>query len=164
MLGDSAVRNMKHSLSRLITRVTFLKDTNAEVNGVGHWSSILVLVFFILSSELCTTLFTFALTCRLDLAIILPAAIPIPHRVTSNITKLLVRMRITSPSTRPYRRRHIYLNFITVPLSAVLILLACGAIDGTVLQRGIIGADGVKPINIMALFISLVRSIILEVC
>ena len=48
------------------------------------------------------------------------------------------------------------MNYITVPLFAVLLLLATRSIDGTVIKRGIVGADGVKPLNIMALFISLV--------
>jgi len=42
---------------------------------------------------------------------------------------------------------------------SVLLLLAAKAINGTVLKRGIIGADGVEPISIMALFISLVRGL-----
>jgi uncharacterized membrane-anchored protein YitT (DUF2179 family) len=40
---------------------------------------------------------------------------------------------------------------------SVLLLLAVKAINGAVLKHGIIGADGVEPISIMALFISLVR-------
>jgi hypothetical protein len=42
---------------------------------------------------------------------------------------------------------------------AVLLLLATRAINSSVLRRGILGADGVQPINIMALFISLVRGL-----
>jgi hypothetical protein len=42
---------------------------------------------------------------------------------------------------------------------AVLLLLATKAINGTVLRHGILGADGIQPINIMALFISLVRDL-----
>lgn len=57
----------------------------------------------------------------------------------------------------PARRRHIHLDYITVPLIGVLVLLATRAIDGVVLRKGILGADGVEPINIMALFISLVN-------
>jgi hypothetical protein len=41
---------------------------------------------------------------------------------------------------------------------AVLLLLATKAINGTVLRHGILGTDGIQPINIMALFISLVRA------
>lgn len=90
---------------------------------------------------------------------LLPVGLPVPHRLTAQITKILVRTHLISPPTRPQRRRHIRLNYITVPLLAVLILLASGAIDGQVLKRGIVGADGVKPINIMALFISLVSKV-----
>lgn len=92
-----------------------------------------------------------------DLAVIFPLHIPIPHRVTFTVSELLVRTRIISSFSKPTRKRHLRLNFITVPLLSVLVLLASGAIDGTVIRRGIVGADGVKPINIMALFISLVR-------
>ena len=65
-------------------------------------------------------------------------------------------LRMTSPPQYPLRKRCIHLNFITVPLFSALLLLATGAIDGTVVREGIIGANGVKPIQIMALFISLV--------
>jgi hypothetical protein len=43
---------------------------------------------------------------------------------------------------------------------AILLLLATRAIDSGVLRRGIIGSDGVRPINIMALFVSLVRRLL----
>ncbi|KAG8952758.1 hypothetical protein FRC04_003681 [Tulasnella sp. 424] len=42
-----------------------------------------------------------------------------------------------------------------VPPLAVLFLLAAQAIDGGTIRRGILGADGIEPIDIMALFISL---------
>ncbi|KAI0034846.1 hypothetical protein K488DRAFT_44541, partial [Vararia minispora EC-137] len=47
------------------------------------------------------------------------------------------------------------LNFLTVPLIATLFLLAVGAIDGIVIRKGIVGADGVSPLDILALFLSL---------
>ncbi|KAG9027351.1 hypothetical protein FRB95_007838 [Tulasnella sp. JGI-2019a] len=54
------------------------------------------------------------------------------------------------------RRRHIKLSTTVIaPPLGVLLLLASRAIDGTTLKRGILGADGIKPIDIMALFISL---------
>ena len=43
-----------------------------------------------------------------------------------------------------------------MPLLSVLLLLALKVIHRADVRNGIIGADGVKPINIMALFISLV--------
>ncbi|EPT02440.1 hypothetical protein FOMPIDRAFT_1029292 [Fomitopsis schrenkii] len=42
-----------------------------------------------------------------------------------------------------------------LPLISVLVLLATGAIDGAVIRDGIVGANGVQPLDIMALFISL---------
>jgi hypothetical protein len=50
-------------------------------------------------------------------------------------------------------------DLISGPMVSVLLLLAVKAINGTVLKRGIIGADGVEPMSIMALFISLVRGL-----
>ena len=91
-----------------------------------------------------------------------PLHIPLPRRVTNALVNLLVKIRAMSEPERPSRTRHIPLNYITVPLVSVLVLLASGAIDGSVIKRGIIGADGVKPINIMALFISLVRRMMLS--
>ncbi len=41
------------------------------------------------------------------------------------------------------------------PPLAVLILLVTNVINGETLRKGIIGADGIEPLNIMALFISL---------
>ena len=49
------------------------------------------------------------------------------------------------------------MDFTTVPLFAVLLLLATRCIDGDDLRRGIVGEGGVEPLSIMALFISLVR-------
>ena len=40
---------------------------------------------------------------------------------------------------------------------AVVLLLATGAINGVVLRHGILGANGIEPLSIMGLFISLVR-------
>ncbi|KZT03924.1 uncharacterized protein LAESUDRAFT_744420 [Laetiporus sulphureus 93-53] len=74
--------------------------------NIGHWSAVLVLVFFFISSE-------------------------------------------------DKRRHYLHLNFITVPFFSFLVLLAAGAIDGKVVHDGIVGANGVKPLDIMALFISL---------
>lgn len=50
---------------------------------------------------------------------------------------------------------HLRADFTTVPLFAVLLLLATKCIDGHDLRIGIVGEGGVKPLSIMALFISL---------
>ncbi|KAH9912762.1 uncharacterized protein BXZ73DRAFT_93066 [Epithele typhae] len=64
-------------------------------------------------------------------------------------------MNIAPPDGRPPKRRHLHLNFITVPLISVLLLLACGVFNGRTLRDGIVGTNGIEPLNIMALFISL---------
>ncbi|KAI0317400.1 hypothetical protein OF83DRAFT_1163943 [Amylostereum chailletii] len=57
--------------------------------------------------------------------------------------------------SEPLRRRHVHFNFLTVPLIGVLFLLVVQAVGGDVVRKGILGTDGVHPIDIMALFISL---------
>lgn len=91
-----------------------------------------------------------------DAAVIIPSYIQIPLPVLSTLQKLLVLLHVTNSSPDPVRKTYLHLNFITVPLLSVLILLATGAINGTVIRDGIVGANGVKPLDIMALFISLV--------
>jgi hypothetical protein len=58
------------------------------------------------------------------------------------------------------RRTYIAVNLNTAPLFTVLVLLAAGAIDGSDIRRGVLGADGVKPLDIMALFLSLVSRLL----
>jgi hypothetical protein len=72
---------------------------------------------------------------------------------------VLVKLRIFRRTSEPLRRQYVSVNFLSGPMISVLLLLAVKAINGTVLKRGIIGADGVEPISIMALFISLVRGL-----
>ncbi|KZT72425.1 hypothetical protein DAEQUDRAFT_664278 [Daedalea quercina L-15889] len=69
--------------------------------------------------------------------------------------QLLVAARVLVRTDTPIRKTYLHLNFITVPLISVLLLLATGAIDGPVVRDGIVGANGVQPLDIMALFISL---------
>ena len=55
------------------------------------------------------------------------------------------------------KRAYAPLNFITVPLVSVLVLLAASVFDAQTVRDGVLGTQGVKPLDIMALFISLVR-------
>lgn len=87
---------------------------------------------------------------------IFPLNIPIPYIVSSRLHETLALARILSKVSRYQRRWHIKLDYITVPLISVLTLWVSGAIDTSVIRRGILGADGIVPIDIMALFISLV--------
>ena len=52
--------------------------------------------------------------------------------------------------------KSITIGFQTVPLVAVLLLLATGVLHGKEIREGIAGTNGIEPLDIMALFISLV--------
>ncbi|OBZ69579.1 hypothetical protein A0H81_10097, partial [Grifola frondosa] len=86
---------------------------------------------------------------------VLPLRLPAPKVISSFIRLTLVVLRVVPPHISFVERLYLHLNYITVPLISVLILLATGAINGTVVRNGIVGADGIKPLEIMALFISL---------
>ena len=91
-----------------------------------------------------------------DVAVIFPTKVPLPCFELSPLAKFLAKKSVIKPRKSSCRRRHLRLDFTTVPLFAVLLLLATKCIDGNDLRRGIVGDGGVKPLSIMALFISLV--------
>lgn len=91
-----------------------------------------------------------------DVAVIFPTRIPLPCFELSPVAKFLAENQLIKPRKSSCRRKHLRLDFTTVPLFAVLLLLATKCIDGYDLRRGIVGEGGVKPLSIMALFISLV--------
>jgi len=107
----------------------------------SNWRSVATLIIFFLTT----------------ITVNFPFNIPVPSVWGSFAHSLAVECRIVSSelSNKHHHRHRIPCNFLTLPLLAVLLLLALGAIDGVVIQRGIVGADGVHPLDIMALFISL---------
>lgn len=92
-----------------------------------------------------------------DIIVIFPFRVPLPRAVASVSHNVLVKFRVFPHTSEPPRRSYLPINFITGPIIAVLCLLAARSIDGAVLKRGILGADGVQPISTISLFISLVR-------
>ncbi|TFY55949.1 hypothetical protein EVJ58_g7927 [Rhodofomes roseus] len=108
-------------------------------SSVDHWSAILTFILFVFSNA----------------AVIYPVRVSVPTWLIYRCRQLLIATHILADSRSPVRKTTLHLNFITVPLISVLILLATGAIDGTVVRDGIVGANGVQPLDIMALFISL---------
>lgn len=54
------------------------------------------------------------------------------------------------------KRYHFPINLSTAPVIGVFLLLASTSIPGDVVRTGIVGSGGVKPYDIMTLFISLV--------
>ncbi|WVR04956.1 hypothetical protein IAU60_001968 [Kwoniella sp. DSM 27419] len=57
------------------------------------------------------------------------------------------------PRTQPLKRLYFPLDLRTSPVIGVLLLLASTCIPGAVVRRGIVGSAGVKPYDIMTLFI-----------
>ena len=100
----------------------------------------------------------------IDFAVIFPVHVPIPAVALAFAHDALAALRIVPPRSAAAatesasRKHHLHLNFITVPLLSVLILLAAGVFTGQTVRDGIVGSDGIQPLNIMALFISLVRN------
>ncbi|PVG04256.1 hypothetical protein CPB86DRAFT_771660 [Serendipita vermifera] len=97
-----------------------------------------------------TTLVVFLIT---QILVIFPVHIPIPRRFFR-----LFKLKNKSKHDEKSNTRSDFrfpLDFHTAPVIAVLLLLAAGCIHGPEVKRGIVGADGVEPLNVMALFISL---------
>ena len=61
---------------------------------------------------------------------------------------------VLGPSVRWHKTA---IDFQTAPLIAVLLLLATGSLKGSDVRKGIVGTNEVEPLNIMALFVSLVN-------
>ncbi|KAG8924968.1 hypothetical protein FRC02_010068 [Tulasnella sp. 418] len=103
-----------------------MSDSSSQSDeGISHWKPILTLVVFLLT----------------NIVVIFPFSIRVPI---------------------PFGRQHhskrilrIPFNLVTVPPVSVLFLICAQIVNGTILRKGILGADGIKPIDIMALFISL---------
>ncbi|KAM5544968.1 hypothetical protein V8D89_001079 [Ganoderma adspersum] len=126
-----------------VQQALITRDTPST--SVGSWQAILTLVLFLVS----------------NVAVIFPLRVPIPLFILEMVTHTLVVLRIAPEQDRHHlasqtlKRRYIHLNFITIPLVSVLVLLAAGVFDGQTLRDGVLGTAGIQPLNIMALFISL---------
>ncbi|KAJ3004712.1 hypothetical protein NUW54_g4687 [Trametes sanguinea] len=130
--------------------------------SVGTWPAILTIILFFLSSK--RRRFTYCRKLsdndelRVDIAVIFPLRLPVPFPLTRAVRHTLVGARVLPENPegpQAIKRTYLHLNFITVPLISVLILLAAGVFDAGTLRDGIVGTGGVRPLNIMGLFISL---------
>jgi len=116
---------------------------------IKEWRSIVTLVVFVIT----------------NIIVLFPFHIPvyIPRRVWNTGHDALSRARILPPRQRqshdprklPFVKRRLPVNFLTAPLVADLFLLAIGAIGREEVRDGTIGADGIKPYDIMIFFITL---------
>lgn len=59
-------------------------------------------------------------------------------------------------------RLAVVLDLRTAPAAGVVLLLVTTTIDGSVLRQGIVGEEGVRPYDVLVLFISLVRIFLLS--
>ncbi|KAI0002290.1 hypothetical protein BJV74DRAFT_973951 [Russula compacta] len=110
-----------------------------QLTNIANWRSILTLTVFFLS----------------NIIVIFPFRVPLPRPAASFFHDVLVKFRIFPRTSEPPRRSYLPVNFLSGPIIAILLLLATRTINGVVLKHGILGADGVQPMSIMALFISL---------
>ncbi|THH03904.1 hypothetical protein EW145_g5915 [Phellinidium pouzarii] len=125
---------------------------------ISSWQSILALVVFLLT----------------NIVGVFPSSVkvPLPASVSSITARIAVYIRVCFPSQtccslhptycktsrKPDQLFHwhrVPLNFQTAPPIAVLLLLATRVLSGSDVRQGIVGTNGVKPISIMALFLSL---------
>lgn len=61
-------------------------------------------------------------------------------------------------------RLSVVLDLRAAPVVGVVLLLITTTIDGSVLRHGIVGEDGVRPYDVLVLFISLVRPLAVYSC
>lgn len=58
-------------------------------------------------------------------------------------------------------RMSLPLDLRTAPVAGVILLLITTTINGSVLRSGIVGEEGVRPYDVLVLFISLVSPLLL---
>jgi hypothetical protein len=89
--------------------------------------------------------------------VIFPIKLPLPNKITRLLYRTFVVLRLCDYSEDPPERWHISLSLETAPFIGVILLLATTTIDGSVIRLGIAGEDGIRPYDVLALFIILVR-------
>ncbi|KAG8410121.1 hypothetical protein J3458_019189 [Metarhizium acridum] len=133
------------------------EDVSLNTDQIRDWRSIMTLIVFILT----------------NINVLFPFHIPIfvPRMAWNALVDALSYARIISPRNntfpyeaddnndngkiKPYVRLNFPMNFVTAPLIADLFLLAILAIGRKEVHDGILGADNISPIDIMAFFITL---------
>ncbi|KAH7335940.1 hypothetical protein B0J17DRAFT_59152 [Rhizoctonia solani] len=103
--------------------------------NVNNWRSILTIIVFLVANIL----------------VIAPFRIPLPRFLNKPLSVILFRKSLNEPHSRPY----FPVNYVSAPVFGVFFLWAAQCIDGTIVKNGIVGTGGIKPLDIMALFISL---------
>ncbi|KZO90572.1 hypothetical protein CALVIDRAFT_389827 [Calocera viscosa TUFC12733] len=101
------------------------------------------------------SIFTLIVFLATNIIVIAPFSISIPLYIWNGVRKTAVSLRVLEPTIRLHRSPRFRFDFSTVPVIAVLLLLATTCIGGEEVYKGIVGSNGIKPYDIMCLFISL---------
>ncbi len=97
-----------------------------------------------------------------DLIVVFPFRVYLPSQFTAICRTILSKLKALPPrSSINGHQRHtdrwsMHVDYSNLPVAAVLFLLSTTAIDGNAVRKGIVGDEGIHPLDIMALFISLV--------
>jgi hypothetical protein len=130
--------------------------------SVNNFKAIFTLLVFLIAGVYLLSTETFPEAWpHLEILVSFPVYIPIPQRVLGFFGLFKTRRKNAGAEVASGENAtaiRIPLNYVTAPVAAVFILLAAGCIHGEQLRNGIIGSDGVEPLNVMALFTCLVSS------
>ncbi|CAE6416154.1 unnamed protein product [Rhizoctonia solani] len=111
-------------------------EHQSEWSGdVNNWRSILTIIVFLVANIL----------------VIASFRIPLPRSLNKPLSIILFRKSLNETHSRPF----FPVNYVSAPVFGVFFLWAAQCIDGTIVKNGIVGTAGIKPLDIMALFISL---------
>lgn len=98
-----------------------------------------------------------------DILVIWPMHIPLPLFLARFKNRFLPTSNINTDNEKETgtgigkeKRMYFKLGLETAPVIGVLVLLASTCIPGSVVRDGIVGSEGVRPYDIMTLFISFV--------
>jgi hypothetical protein len=96
----------------------------------------------------------------IDILVIWPIYIPLPLFLT-HLRNRFLPSTANGDGEKPEgvekgRRMHFKLGLETAPVIGVLVLLASTCIPASVVRDGIVGSEGVRPYDIMTLFLSFV--------
>ncbi|QRV96617.1 citrate transporter [Ceratobasidium sp. AG-Ba] len=125
-------------LSALRPRAGADSTTENHVD-VDNWKSILTLIVFLLANVL----------------VIAPFRIPLPRFLSKPLYHVFRRKLLNDSQFDTNKRLHFPVNFVSAPVFGVFFLWATQCIGGQIVRNGIVGTGGIKPLDIMALFISL---------
>jgi hypothetical protein len=118
-------------------------------------SIVTLIFFFLISKSTSVALLNIGQTKQLDILVIWPIYIPLPLFFTRLYDRFL-STRVKDGEGDGERRMYFKLGLETAPVLGCLILLASTCIPGRVITDGIVGSEGVRPYDIMTLFISFV--------